>query len=114
MALEVPAPDVPVTDLGDFSVNIRARWWTDSVRSNLLKVQSRVIAEVKDRLLAHGVDLPFPTRQVLFHDQTYGTDGDRSRQREGWSAGDAAVPEPYGIGASLDRIREMLLNRDMR
>jgi small-conductance mechanosensitive channel len=110
--LEEPAPDVLVAELGDFSINIRARWWTDSVRSNLLQVQSRVIAEIKERLLAHGVDLPFPTQHVLFHDQTEETDGDRSRQREGWPAGDAPVPEPRGVGASIDRIGKVLLNRD--
>jgi small-conductance mechanosensitive channel len=110
--LEEPAPDVLVAELGDFSVNIRARWWTDSVRSNLLKVQSRVIAEIKERLLAHGIDLPYPTQHVLFHDQTEETDGDRSRQREGWPAGDAPVPEQRRIGASIDRISEALLTRD--
>jgi small-conductance mechanosensitive channel len=110
--LEEPAPDVLVAELGDFSVNIRARWWTDSVRSNLLKVRGRVIAEMKQRLLAHGIDLPFPTQQVLFHDQTEETDGDRSRQREGWPAGDAPAPEPRRIGAAIDRVRETLLNRD--
>jgi small-conductance mechanosensitive channel len=109
--LEEPAPDVLVAELGDFSVNIRARWWTDSVRSSLLQVQSRVITAIKENLLAHGVDLPFPTQHVLFHDQTEETDGDRSRQREGWPAGDTPVPQPRGIGASIDRIREALLNR---
>jgi small-conductance mechanosensitive channel len=110
--LEDPAPDVLVAELGDFSVNIRARWWTESVRSNLLRVRSRVISAIKENLLAHGVDLPFPTQQVLFHDQTEETDGDRSRQREGWPAGDTPAPEPRGIGASIDRIRGTLLNRE--
>jgi small-conductance mechanosensitive channel len=110
--LEVPAPDVLVDELGDFSVNIRARWWTDSVRSSLLKVQSGVVAEIKERLLAHGIDLPFPTQHVLFHDQTEETDGDRSRQREGWPAGAAPIPEPRRIGASIDRIGQALLDRD--
>lgn len=109
--LEEPAPDVLVAELGDFSINIRARWWTDSVRSNVLMVQSRVITAIKENLLAHGVDLPFPTQHVLFHDQTEETDGDRSRQREGWPAGGTPVPQPRGIGASIDRIREALLNR---
>ncbi|MGD2176704.1 MAG: mechanosensitive ion channel family protein [Anaerolineae bacterium] len=112
--LQEPAPDVLVAELGDFSVNIRARWWTDSVRSNLLQVQSRVIAAIKENLLAHGIDLPFPTQQVLFHDQTEETDGDRSRQREGWPAGDAPLPESRGIAASIDRISASLVNRDVK
>jgi small conductance mechanosensitive channel len=112
--LKQPAPDVLVAELGDFSVNIRARWWTDSVRSNLLQVQSRVITAIKESLISHGIDLPFPTHQVLFHDQTEETDGDRSRQREGWPAGGEPVPESRGIGASIDRIGEKLLNRGAR
>ncbi len=36
---------------------------------------------------AAGIDLPYTNTQVLFHDQTEKTDGDRSRQREGWPAG---------------------------
>lgn len=91
-----PAPDVLVSELGDFSVNLRARWWTDSERSNVLEVQSEVISAIKERLLAHGIDLPFPTQQVLFHDQTEVTDGDRRLQREGWPAGKGAVPGPRG------------------
>ncbi len=34
-----------------------------------------------------GIDLPYPTGQVLVHDQTEETDGDRARQREGWPTG---------------------------
>jgi small-conductance mechanosensitive channel len=98
-----PSPDVLVAELGDFSVNIRARWWTDSQRADVLAVQSKVIAEIKNRLLENGVDLPFPTQQILFHDQTEETDGDRSRQREGWPAGKGSVPQPRPIAARLER-----------
>ncbi|MEA3342441.1 MAG: mechanosensitive ion channel [Chloroflexota bacterium] len=87
-----PAPDVLVAELADFSVNIRARWWTDSQRANVLAVQSNVITAIKSRLLENGIDLPFPTQQVLFHNQTEETDGDRTRQREGWPAGKGASP----------------------
>ena len=42
-----------------------------------------------------GIDLPFPTQQVLFHDQTEATDGDRRQQREGWPARPhSATPPP--------------------
>lgn len=110
--LEDPAPDVLVSELGDFSVNIRARWWTDSIRSSLLAVQSRVIAAIKKRLLENGIDLPFPTRHVLFHDQTEETDGDRARQREGWPAGRGSVPKPRGIAGSVDRLSGRLMERE--
>ncbi|MBS3784995.1 MAG: mechanosensitive ion channel family protein [Anaerolineae bacterium] len=107
-----PAPDVLVAELGDFSVNLRARWWTDSVRSNLLQIQSEVISLIKERLLARGIDLPFPTQQVLFHDQTEETDGDRLRQREGWPSGEGAAPEPHRIGMSLDHLGRALKERE--
>ena len=110
--LEEPAPDVLVAELGGSSVNIRARWWTDSVRSNLLKIQSEVIAAIKERLLAHGIDLPFPTHQILFHDQTEETDGDRARQREGWPAGEGPVPDPHGAALSLDRLTQILADEE--
>jgi small-conductance mechanosensitive channel len=103
-----PAPDVLVTGLGDYSVNLRARWWTPSRRANLLGIQTQVIRSVKERLLENGIDLPFPTQQVLFHDQTEETDGDRARQREGWPAGKEPVPGPRSMATSVQRLAEVL------
>jgi small-conductance mechanosensitive channel len=68
-------------ELADFSVNLRARWWTHSRRTDVIAVQSKIIAAIKSKLLENGIDLPFPTQQILFHDQTEETDGDRARQR---------------------------------
>jgi len=45
---------------------------------DVLVAQDKVLAETKKRLQAAGIDLPYPTRQVLFHDQTEATDGDRA------------------------------------
>ena len=59
---------------------------------------------IKKALNANGIDLPFDTRVVLFHDQTEETDGDRRRQREGWPAGPGEVPQPRGIAAALCRL----------
>ena len=112
--LEHPAADVLVAELGDFSVNLRARWWTDSVRANVLQIQSDVIAAIKESLLEQGIDLPFPTQQVLFHDQTEETDGDRSRQREGWPAGDGPVPQPRSTGTALSLLRQALQDGEAR
>ena len=64
-----------------------------------------MLTRVKRDLPAAGIDLPYPTRQILFHDQTESTDGDRRRQREGWPAGDGAdVPEPRGIARVLRQV----------
>ncbi|NIV40694.1 MAG: mechanosensitive ion channel [Anaerolineae bacterium] len=102
---EEPSPDVLVAELADFSVNLRARWWTDSRRADVLALQSEVIAAIKVELLENGIDLPFPTQQILFHDQTEETDGDRSRQREGWPAGRDSVPRPRSVAISRERLK---------
>lgn len=104
--LDTPAPEALVVDLAPSSVNIRARWWTGSARGDQVSVQGQVVFAIKQTLSAHGIDLPFPTQQVLFHDQTEATDGDRARQREGWPArpGEDA-PTPRRIVDGLARLR---------
>jgi small conductance mechanosensitive channel len=87
-----PAPDAITMAYDDSTVTIRARWWTDTARSNVLIVRDRVLREIKKRFTEEGVDLAFPTQVVLFHDQTEEADGDRATQREGWPAGRGKVP----------------------
>jgi small conductance mechanosensitive channel len=62
-------------------------WIDPPRRRDAVDALDYAIANVKDALTAAGIDLPYPTSQVLFHDQTEETDGDRTRQREGWPAG---------------------------
>ncbi|WP_438029900.1 mechanosensitive ion channel family protein [Sorangium sp. So ce233] len=93
--LAEPAPDVLVMELAASSVNLRVRWWIKPPRqADALDARDQVLVAIKRALTDGGVDLPFPTTQVLFHDQTEETDGDRSRQREGWPAGAGPVPRP--------------------
>lgn len=88
-----PAPDVLVWELGESSKNIRIRWWTRPARGDVLRIRDAVLKEVAEAIAGAGMDLPFPTQVVLFHDQTEETDGDRTRQREGWPAG-SNPPKP--------------------
>jgi len=98
-----PAPDAIVVALGESSVIVRVRWWiTPPRRADALETQDRVIAAIKQKVyIEHGIDLPYPTRQILFHDQTEESDGDRARQREGWPAGREPPPRPLGIARTL-------------
>ena len=106
--LENPAPDAIVVELAGSSVNIRARWWVQPPRrADYLDFQDRVLTNIKNKLMANGIDLPFPTQQILFHDQTEATDGDRAQQREGWPAGKGKVPQPRTISNSLRRLAEI-------
>jgi small-conductance mechanosensitive channel len=112
--LKDPAADVLVLELAESSVNIRARWWIKPPRRiDDLRSRDKVISAIKQKLyVENGIDLPYPTRQILFHDQTEETDGDRSRQREGWPAGNHEVPKPRSIGGSLRKLAEMRAHRD--
>ena len=84
-----PAPEAFPWELAGSSVNIKVRWWTAPQRADVVRARGHVIHAVKQALGEAGIDLPFPTNVVLLHDQTEDTDGDRTRQREGWPAGDA-------------------------
>lgn len=96
-----PPPDVIVSELGASSVNIRARWWSKPEIKDVLQVQNQVIAAIRNKLGENGIDLPFPTTQVLFHDQTEITDGDRRKQREGWPAGKSPPLSRFQIDHQL-------------
>ncbi len=85
--LSDPPPDVLVWELGESAKNIRIRWWTKPTRGDVLLIRDAVLKGVAEAIAGAGMDLPFPTQVVLFHDQTEETDGDRTRQREGWPAG---------------------------
>lgn len=100
--LEDPPPDVLLWDLAGSSKNLRVRWWTRPQRVTVVQVRDRVLQAVAEALAAAGVDLPFPTQVVLFHDQTETIDGDRTRQREGWPAGEAPPDARAQIGAAAD------------
>jgi small-conductance mechanosensitive channel len=111
--LQEPPPEALVMELAESTVNIRARWWiAPPRRSDALDTRDKVLCAIKNKLTANGIDLPFPTQQILFHDQTEETDGDRYRQREGWPAGNKQVPKPRSIGGSLRKLAEMQGQRD--
>lgn len=83
--LAEPPPEALVVELADSTVNIRVRWWVSPPRrADEMASRDRVLAVLNDKLVSNGIDLPFPTQQILFHDQTEEWDGDRHRQREGW------------------------------
>ena len=99
-----PAPEVLPWGLDASSVVLRARWWSQSKRTNLVHLRARVILAIWQAAADNGIDLPFPTQQILFHDQTEDSDGDRTRQREGWAAGsNPPRPRRGERSAKIDR-----------
>ncbi len=99
-----PPPETIPWNMAESGNDIRLRWWTKSTRSDVVHVWGRVIQSCYTALDQNGIDMPYPTRMVLFHDQTDEHDGDRQKQREGWPADDRN-PATRRIADSLSERR---------
>lgn len=89
-----PAPEALPWDLAASWVTIRARWWTNSRRVDVVHVHARVIKAIKEALDEAGIDMPYDTQVQLFHDQTEDVDGIRGTQREGWPSSEKRSTTP--------------------
>lgn len=78
-------PEVLTIGLADSYVALRARWWSEPERGEVIHTHERVLTAIKQALDKAGIDMPYPTVVNLFHDQTEEVDGDRTKQREGWT-----------------------------
>lgn len=65
-----PAPDIKVWELADSAVILRVRWWTDSKRSEVVRTHDSVIEQLFSALTQAKIDIPFPVRTILFHEQS--------------------------------------------
>ena len=101
--LKDPNPEALVVDLAGSTINIRARWWIDPPRrADAVASMDWVLENICNELVAAGIDLPFPTQQILFHDQTEETDGNRAKQREGWPTNpDQESPRALNLSRSM-------------
>ncbi|HYO80969.1 MAG TPA: mechanosensitive ion channel family protein [Bryobacteraceae bacterium] len=109
---EDPVPEAIPWELAGSSINIKVRWWTQPQRSDVVHTRGHVIQAVKRALSQAGIDLPFPTNVVLLHDQTEEADGDRTRQREGWPAGDSPPAPRHLNEVTIDRDGERTAPED--
>ena len=98
-----PQPEALVVDLAGSTINIRARWWIEPPRrADYMASMDWVLEAICVKLVAAGIDLPFPTQQILLHDQTEETDGNRAKQREGWPASpDSDPPRSLSMSRSV-------------
>jgi small-conductance mechanosensitive channel len=111
--LENPASDVIVVGLADSTVSIRARWWVELPRrADVLGLQDHVLTNIKNKLIANGIDLPFPTQQILFHDQTEASDGDRAREQKAGLPGSAKFRCRPVSSHALRQLAEIQSQRD--
>ncbi len=89
-----PPPEALPWDLAASWVTIRARWWTNSRRADVVLVHASVIMAIKQALDKARIDMPYVTQVQLNHDQTESLDGDRGSQREGWPAPEKGSTQP--------------------
>lgn len=69
--LPEPAPKVLVTKLGDYAVNLEVRFWVDPpIRKEVVETQDAVLQMLQKLLPEHGIEMPFPTSQVLVQHTT--------------------------------------------
>ncbi|TXK23471.1 mechanosensitive ion channel family protein [Ottowia sp. GY511] len=81
-----PAPSAVVTGLGDFSVNLQVRFWVGPpTRGDVVAAKDEAFIAIKDDLVRAGVDLPFPTYQLLFPSQAERSVGAMETLKEGSS-----------------------------
>ncbi len=100
-----PAPEALPWDLSASWVTIRARWWTQSQRADVVHVRAKVLQAIKEGLDAAGIDMPYDTQVQLFHDQTEAGEGDRSQQREGWPAAKEGATKPRWKAEAEEKAR---------
>lgn len=71
--LPEPEPLVAVSNLGDSSVDIRVRPWTET--KNAWPLRYAITKRIKERFDAEGVSIPFPQRDVHFFDKSRPANG---------------------------------------
>ncbi|MEZ3115322.1 mechanosensitive ion channel family protein [Halobaculum sp. MBLA0147] len=63
--LDDPGPSIRVTELGDSAVGLQARYWIeDPTRGDYVGARSELVAAVKERFDAEGIDMPYVHRQL--------------------------------------------------
>ena len=69
-AIDDPAPQVLVVELGGEAVKLRARWWIDPPqKADLFVSQDRMLQQFKEQLMAADIELPFPTTEIVIRDK---------------------------------------------
>ena len=81
-----PPPEALPWEFSGSSVNIRLRWWTESLRSTVVRTTSSIVENLKAAYDEARIDIPYQTSVVLLHDQTDERDGTPGSQFEGWPA----------------------------
>ncbi|MFC1483488.1 mechanosensitive ion channel family protein [Candidatus Neomarinimicrobiota bacterium] len=64
--LKYPEPICLLSGFGDSSVNLDLRFWIEDPKSGVGNVKSDILVKVWDKFHEHGIEIPFPQRDVHF------------------------------------------------
>ncbi|MFC1620159.1 mechanosensitive ion channel family protein [Candidatus Neomarinimicrobiota bacterium] len=64
--LKYPEPICLLEGFGDSSVNLDLRFWIDDPKGGLGNVKSEILLKIWDKFHEHGIEIPFPQRDVHF------------------------------------------------
>jgi small-conductance mechanosensitive channel len=67
--LKDPPPLITLTEFGESSINISARFWIDATVSNWLRMTSEGVRMVKEAFDKEGINIPFPIRTLSVNKQ---------------------------------------------
>ena len=62
--LEAPEAVCRLVGFGDSSVDLELRFWIEDPQNGTVNIQSDILLEVWDRFKEHGIEIPFPQRDV--------------------------------------------------
>jgi small-conductance mechanosensitive channel len=65
--LDDPAPKCLLIEFGDSSVNFQLRVWIADAQNGVQNVKSAVMLAVWDKFQEHGIEIPYPQRDVYLH-----------------------------------------------
>ncbi len=62
--LQEPAPKCLVKGFGDNSVDLEIRFWIADAHNGVANVKSEVLLQVWDQFHEHGIEIPYPQRDL--------------------------------------------------
>lgn len=66
--LEKPPPVCHIVGLGDSSIDLVLRFWISDPKKGLTNIRGNVFLALWDAFKTHGIEIPYPHRQLIFPD----------------------------------------------
>ena len=63
-----PEPVCHVTEFGDNGINLLLRFWISDPANGVINIKGDVFLALWDRFVAHGIEVPFPQRDLRIRD----------------------------------------------